>query len=213
MTLIYWLVIQQTVARPSNTEERRREIVDAMLRVMARQGYAKASVAAVAREAGITPGLIHYHFRDKQEILLALIDRLAEAVRARFEATRARTPLGRVHAWIDAHLARGEGADPDAVACWVALGNEALAEAAVRAAYVRVIESDRALLEGLVRDALAHDGARTADARRIAAGLLAAVEGAFRLAILAPEAIPEGSAASTVRQMADGLLAAARGKR
>jgi len=199
------------MARPSNTEERRAEIVEAMLRVMARQGYAKASVAAVAREAGLAPGLLHYHFRTKQEILLALIDRLAGGVRARFEASRARSPRGRVHAWIDAHLAMGRGAEPEAVACWVALGNEAISEPEVRAAYVRVIESDRALLESLVRDALQAEGARTADARRIAAGLLAAVEGAFRLAILAPEAIPGGSAASTVRQMADGLLAAAKG--
>ena len=58
--------------------------------------------------------------------------------------------------------------------------------------------------------------ASLADARdevaRDAAGLLAAVEGAFRLAVLAPEVIPEGAAAQTVRQMADGLLAAAGGR-
>lgn len=199
------------MGRPSNTEERRSEIVEAMLRVMARQGYAKASVAAVAREANLAPGLLHYHFRTKQEILLALIERLATRVRERFEASRARSPRSRVHAWIDAHLATGEGAEPEAVACWVALGNEAISEPEVRAAYVRVIERDRALLESLVRDALRAEGGRTAEARRIAAGLLAAVEGAFRLAILAPETIPGGSAASTVKQMADGLLAAAKG--
>jgi TetR/AcrR family transcriptional repressor of bet genes len=75
-----------------------------------------------------------------------------------------------------------------------------------------VIERDRALLEDLVREALRAEEARTHDARRIAAGLLAAVEGAFRLAVLAPEVIPEGAAAQTVRQMADGLLAAAGGR-
>lgn len=200
------------MARPSNTEERRAEIVEAMLRVMARQGYAKASIAAVAREAGLAPGLLHYHFRTKEEILLALIERLAKSVEARFEAKRPRTARGAVHAWIDAHLAQDERAEPAAVACWVALGNEALYAPDVRAAYVRVIERDRALLEDLVRDALAAEGARPQDARRITAGLLAAVEGAYRLAVLAPDTIPGGSAASTVRQMADGLLAAARDK-
>ena len=34
----------------------------------------------------------------------------------------------------------------------------------------------------------------------------AAIEGAFRLSVIAPGAIPEGSAAETVRAMADGLL-------
>src|SRR5690606_11534828 len=155
---------------------------------------------------------LHYHFRTKQEILLALIERLAQSVVARFERSLARTPEGRVHAWIDAHLAQGEGAEPAAVACWVALGNEALSEPDVRAAYVRVIERARALLEELVGEALRARGTRTHDARRIAAGLLAAVEGAFRLAVLAPEVIPDGAAAQTVRQMSDGLLAAAGGK-
>lgn len=203
------------MARPSNTDERRGEIVEAMLRVMARRGYAKASVAAVAEEAGLTPGLLHYHFRNKEQILLALIDRLAGTARQRFErrAARAKTARAKVAAWIDAHLAQGRDAEAEAVACWVALGNEALSQPDVRSAYERVVRADRELLEELVREALAEEGKRTSDARRISAGLLAAVEGAFRLSILAPDAIPQGSAASTVRQMAEGLVAAARGTR
>ncbi len=199
------------MARPSNTEERRGEIVEAMLRVMARQGYAGASVAAVAREAGLTPGLLHYHFGSKQQILLALIERLDGSVQARFErrAARARSARARVDAWVDAHLAHDADAEPAAVACWVALGNEALSQPEVRASYERVVRADRERLEVLVREALREEGKRTSEARRISAGLLAAVEGAFRLAILAPDAIPQGSASSTVRQMAAGLLAAA----
>jgi TetR/AcrR family transcriptional repressor of bet genes len=194
------------MARPSNTEERRARIVDAMLRVMARHGYAKASVGAVAREAGLSPGLLHYHFENKQAILLALIDRLAAGLHARYErlAADADEPRERVMAWIDAHLARGDDADPDAVACWVALGNEALSEPEVRAAYERVVRADLDRLQELVRAAIGKR--RTKEAGRMAAGLLAAVEGAFRLAVLAPDLIPHGSAAATVRQMAEGLL-------
>ena len=39
-----------------------------------------------------------------------------------------------------------------------------------------------------------------------AAGLLATVEGAYRLATLAPGTIAEGTAAQTVRAMAEGLI-------
>ena len=59
--------------RPSNTDERRAQIADALKRVMARKGYDGATVNDIAAEADLTPGLVHYHFRNKLEILLTEI--------------------------------------------------------------------------------------------------------------------------------------------
>ena len=39
--------------RPSNTQQRRAQIVDGMLTVMATTGYTRASIQAIARAAGI----------------------------------------------------------------------------------------------------------------------------------------------------------------
>lgn len=177
---------------------------------MARRGYANASVASIAEEAGLAPGLVHYHFRSKRDVLLALIDRLAATVARRYEAAAAdaTTPRERLMAFFDAHLARGPGADPDAVACWVAVGAEALADPLVRAAYEKVVRDEVAWLTRLVRDALRAEGRRTAGAARLAGMLFAAVEGAFRLAVIGPGLIPGGTAARTVREMAGALLEA-----
>ena len=79
---------------------------------------------------------------------------------------------------------------------------EALAIDAVRAAYVRVLTEQRETLAGLLRDVL-EDADR---APSIAAGILAAIEGAFRLAAIDRSLIPEGSAAGTVRAMARALV-------
>ena len=49
--------------RPSNTSERRKEIVSGLLHAMARRGYAETSMPEIARAAKLTPGLLHYHFR------------------------------------------------------------------------------------------------------------------------------------------------------
>ena len=199
------------MGRPSNTAERRADIVEAMVRVMARTGYAGASIAAIAEEAGLASGLVHYHFRSKQDVLLAVVDRLARTVDARFaiRSSSASSPRAELHAYVDAHLAEGSDADPAAVACWVALGAEALAQPEVRAAYGRVVEEDLERLVDIVRRTLKEEGGRAREARRIAAGLFAAIEGAFRLAAIAPGVIPAGSAAKTVRAMSDGLLASA----
>ena len=75
--------------RPRNTHTRRAEIVQGLAEVMAQRGYAGASVAAIAAQAGLSTGLVHYHFKHKRAILLALVASLAEQILARFEARSA----------------------------------------------------------------------------------------------------------------------------
>ena len=57
-------------------EERRAQIVDGLMRVLPEHGYERASVARIAKAAGLSPGLVHHHFENKQAILLALGERL-----------------------------------------------------------------------------------------------------------------------------------------
>jgi TetR/AcrR family transcriptional regulator, transcriptional repressor of bet genes len=198
------------MGRPSNTEERRAQIVEGLLTVMAERGYAAASIAMVAQAAGVAPGLVHYHFEDKQEILLALVDTLGQRARARRDAfvAHARTARTRLFAAIDALLAPGDGADPRAVACWVAIGAEAVRQPEVRQHYERLVHEAVGELEALLRDVLRSERRSTAKVGIAAAGLMAAVEGCFRLAAAAPDVIAAGSAAGLVRAIATGLIEA-----
>jgi len=196
--------------RPSNTDARKAEIVEALLTVMTERGYRGASVSEIARAAGLAPGLVHYHFENKQEILLALVARLEGSLRERYRArtARARTARQRLLGWLDAHVERGPDADPRAVACWSLVGAEALTQPEVRVLYAAAIARSLDELAELVRDALREDGRDPRAARRIAAALLSAIEGAFRIASAAPDALPEGFAAPMLRRMAEGLVAA-----
>jgi AcrR family transcriptional regulator len=60
--------------KAEGTEDRREQIIDAALRVFARKGVARATNKDIAREAGITPGLIYYYFADKEALLQAVIE-------------------------------------------------------------------------------------------------------------------------------------------
>jgi TetR/AcrR family transcriptional repressor of bet genes len=195
------------MSRPSNTEERKAQIVRGMLRVMAERGYERATVQAIADAADLSPGLLHYHFASKQEILVALAEDLARAAQDRQRAlTSRRSARARLLAFLDAHVALGQGADPAAVACWVAIGAEALRIPDVQAVYQRVTAEVMRALEDLAREALREERRVTRRARAIAAGLLAAAEGAFQLSAAAPGLLPRGFAAPTLRAMAAGLL-------
>ncbi len=59
---------------PKTVEDRRAQIMDAALRVFARKGFARASNKDVAREAGITPGLIYHYFQSKEALLKAIME-------------------------------------------------------------------------------------------------------------------------------------------
>ena len=74
--------------RPSNTEERQAQITGALMKVMAKRGYDGASVADIAKAARLTPGLVHYHFKSKQEILLAALRDLVARHDANLEVKR-----------------------------------------------------------------------------------------------------------------------------
>lgn len=57
---------------------RRRELVDAAITVMAREGIAKATTRAIVTEADMHLGLFHYCFKSKEEMLLQVIETLNE---------------------------------------------------------------------------------------------------------------------------------------
>ena len=59
---------------PKIVEDRREQIIDAAMRVFAQKGFSKATNKDVAREAGITPGLIYYYFESKEALLTAIIE-------------------------------------------------------------------------------------------------------------------------------------------
>jgi TetR/AcrR family transcriptional regulator, transcriptional repressor of bet genes len=196
------------MARVSNTDERRAQIAAAMVRVVAREGYERASVHEIAREAGLAQGLVHYHFRRKLDVLLAMQELVVARHLARIVrwTSRAETPLARVRAFIDCHLARGAEEDHEALACWIALSAEALRDAEVRAGHDRAVRTLVEHLEDAVRDELrarAHDTRRT---RAIATAIFASIQGYYALHGASPGLIPRGSAAPAVHALADALL-------
>ncbi len=191
--------------RPRNTEQRRSEIVRGLAQVMAERGYAKATVQAIARAAGLTPGLVHYHFASKQEILLALVATLADVVRKRM-ASAASEPVERLDAAIDALLGTGQGIEAEAVACWVVVGAEAVRQPEVRAQYESLVREAVAEFEAIFRAARRGAARSEAGAHAAAVAVVAAVEGFFRLAAGAPSCVAPGTAAASVRAIARGFL-------
>lgn len=196
--------------RPSNTTERRQEIADALRRVMATEGYERATIQRIAKEAGLASGLVHYHFEDKAEILALLVDSLV----ARFEARIARrgkggeTAIEQLDRLLEGLLARGETEDLEAVRCWTLVGAQAVKDADVRVPYERHLTTLTDRIAALIVTAC-HDDDRSGEgARAMAGALVALTEGYFALAAVSPALVATGSASAMAKRTLRGLLAA-----
>ncbi len=61
-----------------DANERKDEILDVAQRLFHKQGYAQTSIEDILSEIGIARGTLYYHFKSKEEILSAMIDRQIE---------------------------------------------------------------------------------------------------------------------------------------
>ncbi len=200
------------MARPSNTVQRRLEIIQALLRVMSTSGYESASIQAIAGEAGLKSGLIHYHFKTKQEILVELIAWLADKAQQRYillskEAGSAQEQL---EVFIDSALSLGEGADETAVAAWVVIGAEAIRQPEVQEAYQQIVVRNKNELNRLItRYTREHAlGLSPVNIEHIAALVLSSIVGAYQLAVSVKN-MPRDYAAKTLKTMVFAHLAEA----
>ncbi|MBX3201148.1 MAG: TetR/AcrR family transcriptional regulator [Labilithrix sp.] len=81
------------------SEASRAQVLDAAVRVLAKQGIASTSVQDIADAAGLSKGAVHYHFESKDELLERVLDRCCEVVESRIRAVFAEEgpPLERIH--------------------------------------------------------------------------------------------------------------------
>src|SRR5215467_5463749 len=56
----------------------REQIIQAAYRVLAEQGYDAATIKAIAHEAGVAPGLLHYYFASKDELLVEVLKDISQ---------------------------------------------------------------------------------------------------------------------------------------
>jgi AcrR family transcriptional regulator len=70
-------------ARATPGESRQDAILDAAERVFAASGYQGAAMRAIAGEAGVAQGLIHYHFKTKEKLFEDMVARRSNQINAR----------------------------------------------------------------------------------------------------------------------------------
>lgn len=63
-------------------EVRRKQIIDTAIEAIAQEGFAQTTIAEIAKRAGVSTGVITYHFKNKDELLEQCVRKLFEAPNA-----------------------------------------------------------------------------------------------------------------------------------
>ncbi|MGI0878689.1 TetR/AcrR family transcriptional regulator [Pseudomonas aeruginosa] len=97
---------------------KRAELLAAAIAVIAKEGYAGASMRKVAQHAGCTTGAVTYYFANKEEMVSAVAQNLFDKVEALLEINRdqidIRSLIHQWHQWISLD-------DPDSWLAWLQL--------------------------------------------------------------------------------------------
>jgi AcrR family transcriptional regulator len=146
--------------RPSSRDR----ILDVAAQIASEEGASQLTIDAVAKRAGISKGGVMYHFRSKDELLSALVDRVTQTALTRMSESAALFG-DKACPMLDALIDEGLRDDPAEQALFGGLlgavaNKPALAEPAAKAysAVYRQFESMEAMAPNALVVALALDG-------------------------------------------------------
>ena len=159
---------------------RRGQLIEATIEVLAQKGYARMTLGEVARAAGLSHGLVNFHFSTKEKLLSETLLFLAEEYRLNWtEALEAAAPdpARQLDALLRADF-NPAICTPPRLAAWCSFWGEAQA----RPIYQEECGSndDRYIevLEGICARLITSDGSAL-DARRVARVLRVTIEGVW----------------------------------
>ena len=159
---------------------RRAQIADAAIDTIAEVGYARASLGRIAERAGISRGLISYHFAGKEELISEIVRRVIDESRAYMlpRITAEATGSGMLRAYIESNLVF-IGEHRNLLIAIVEIARHRVAEGTAR--HLPAHEPDQAvrvLAELLARFQKAGDLRSDFDPRAVAIALRAAIDAA-----------------------------------
>jgi AcrR family transcriptional regulator len=157
----------------------RERLLDAAVRLIAREGIDNVRIARIATEAGVSAGLVHYHFASRDALLEEAIEhsyeragdvRLAALGEGRADAAQ------RLQAMIDQCLPSDPGLRQDWV-LWVELWLRGARDPALRPVAARLYARLHEWFAEAIADGIADGQLRECDVDRMADRLLALLDG------------------------------------
>jgi AcrR family transcriptional regulator len=113
--------------RKASKETRRQQLIDATIDSLAKRGYSDTTMADVADGAGLSRGIVNFHFESKEKLLVATLQHMAEEYAAHWRSAISKAgsdPARQLHAVVAADFDRAI-CNKRKLAAWCAFWGEA----------------------------------------------------------------------------------------
>jgi TetR/AcrR family transcriptional regulator, transcriptional repressor of bet genes len=193
--------------------DRRRHLGEAVLRCILKSGSAGLSVRRIAAEAGVSLGLIRYHFGKFDDLIAYAFDMTTDAF---FHAVgtavnaAAPNPRARLNAFIETSFS-APLLDRQVLGVWVVFWGLILHSRRMARAQTREYSSYLALVEELLGDLAAAEGIAIRDIKLASVGFTALLDGLWLAWCLNPAAFRPQEGVSLCRMWIEGLRRGAHG--
>jgi TetR/AcrR family transcriptional repressor of bet genes len=181
-------------------EIRRKQLIDATIRAIGRYGYTSTTLTHVAGEAGLSPGIVNFYFKSKDQLLMATLEQIAEEYSAFWQAAMSKgkvAPAAGLEAMIEADF-HASVCNPEKISIWYAFW----AEAGNNPAYqglVQRLETDYTVQTIELCNRIITEGGYGIDARTVAVGLNAMIDGLWFDCLMEPKAFNRNDAKRVCR--------------
>ncbi|MEQ1952173.1 transcriptional regulator BetI [Mesorhizobium sp. CN2-181] len=164
--------------RKASKETRRQQLIEATIDSLAKRGYSETTMADVADGAGLSRGIVNFHFESKEKLLVATLQYMADEYSAHWRAALVKAgddPARQLSALVQADFDRSI-CNKRKLAAWCAFWGEAKSRPTYQALCGANDEAYQQVFIDLCRR-LKEDGGYGFDAFSTALGLSAMLEG------------------------------------
>ncbi len=175
--------------RTASRARRRQQLIAATMKCIARKGMGSTSVGDVAREAGLSQGIVNLHFESKENLLNETLRYIADDYKDRFRKTYEQSgpaPADRLRALMELDL-RPSIIDRQKIAVWFAFWGEVKSRPAYRKICDERDQYYDDVVEGLCRDIIADGGYRKVSASSVRIALTSITNGMWLSYLISPK--------------------------
>lgn len=193
--------------RKASREVRRQQLIEATIDSLARRGYAETTMADVADGAGLSRGIVNFHFESKEKLLVATLQHMSDEYAAHWRAALQRAgddPARRLAALVAADFDRAV-CNKRKLAAWCAFWGEAKS----RPTYQALCGARDVAYQNLILDLcrrLKEEGGYAYDPQGIALSISAVLEGLWLRLMMGGEEVTRESALRGANELLAALF-------